>query len=233
LINGDTILEDISVKTMVISMLVLLIAFFSFIPAFAQPPEEEPAQMEEQKEEQMKESEHERTADANATADVKELADANMVAGKNLIADANAADDANKIADANTATDANAIRARVEEFEGLDRALGQIDRKGKEEIREWKRRTEDKLDLILAVQEQITAEFNFLRELAVEEGDVKITVAIDKMLLDRQERFKEVIERLEKERERLRHRSEREEKKSRDRDRSKDRGDRNKRDTRS
>ncbi len=188
-------------KTLVISMLVLLIAFFSFIPAFAQPPEDKPAQPGEQKEEPVKEPEHKKTADVNSIADV------------------------------NATADPNTVRAKIEEFEVLDEALEQIDKEGKDEIREWKRRTEDKLELVLAVQKQITAEFNFLRELAVEEGAVKTTAAIDRMLSDRQERYKDVIEKFEKERERLRQRSEREERKSRDRDRGRDRADRSRRNT--
>jgi len=174
------------VKTLVISMLILLIAFFSLIPAFGQPAGARPAQPGEQKEEPVKQPEHERTTDVNSTTD------------------------------ANSTADPNAVRAKIEEFEGLGEALEQIDREGRNGIREWTRRTEDRLDLSLAVQEQITAELNLLRELAVEEGAVKTTAVIDGVLLDRQERFKGVIEKLEKERERLRRRSERED---RDRER--------------
>ena len=186
-------------KTLVISMLILLIAFFTLIPAFGQPPEDKPGQLREQKEKPAEETEHKKTAGVS------------------------------------TAVDPNAVRARIEEFEGLNEALEQIDTESKGEIREWTRsRTEDKLNLALAVQKQITAEFNFLRELAVEEGAVKTTAAIDGILLDRQERFKDVIEKFEKERERLRRRSEREERRSREqerRERSRERVDRNRRDT--
>lgn len=174
-------------KTLVISMLVLLIAFFSFIPVFGQPPGDEPPQLREQEEKPTKKLERKETAGATTVADP------------------------------------NAIRAKIEEFEGLDEALEQINKEGKGETREWTRRTEDKLELALAVQKQITAEFNFLRELAVEEGAVKTTAAIDGMLLDRQERFKDVIEKFEKERERLRRRSEREERRSKDQERSRER----------
>ncbi len=174
-------------KASVISMLILLIAFFSLIPAFAQPPE------------------HGEATDVNS------------------IADANAITDANAIADANAAVDPNTDKARIEEFEKLDEALEEINKESKDEMREWTRKTESKLNLVLAVQMQITAEFNFLRELAVEEGAVKTTAAIDKILLDRQERFKDVIEKLERERERLRRNKEREERRGRDRDRGRER----------
>jgi hypothetical protein len=189
------------VKTLVISMLILLIALFGLIPAFGQPSEDETPQLKEQKEQPTKELEHKNIVDANASADP------------------------------------NTVRAKIKEFEGLNKALEQINKEGKDEIREWTRsRTEDKLDLALAVQKQIIVEFNFLREIAVEERAVKTTAAINKMLLDRQERFKDVIEKLEKERERLHRRSEREERRGKEeqergrerRERSRERVDRNK-----
>lgn len=189
-------------KALVISMLILLIAFFTLIPAFGQPPEDKPGQLREQKEKPAEQTEHKKTAGVS------------------------------------TSVDPNAVRAKIEEFEGLNEALEQIDTESKGEIREWTRRTEDRLNLALAVQKQITAEFNFLRELAVEEGAVKTAAAIDGMLLDRQERFKDVIEKFGKERERLRRLSEREERRSRDQERSRERRertrervDRNRRDT--
>ncbi len=128
--------------------------------------------------------------------------------------------DANAIADANAATDANAVRARIEKFEGLGTALGQVSNEGRSEINEWTRsRGSDKINLVQAVQEQVRAELNFLRELAVEEKAVKTAAAIDGLLLDRQERFKDVITKLEEEREKLRRRSELEERRARDEDR--------------
>lgn len=194
-------------KALVISMLILLIAFFSLISAFGQPPEARPAQPMEQEEKPAKEPERKtKTADANS------------------VADANAVADANTVTDANAAADPNAVRAKIEEFEGLGEALEQIDTKSGNEISEWTRgRLDDRLDLALAMQKQITAEFKFLRELAIKEGAVKTTAAIDGILLDRQERFKDVIEKLEKESGRLRRLSEREEKRSKDRERSKER----------
>jgi hypothetical protein len=171
------------VKALAISMLILLIAFFSFIPAFGQPAEDRPAQPMEQEEKPAKKPEHKKTADANAIADP------------------------------------NAVKAKIEEFEGLGEALEQIDKESGNEISEWTRgRLDDRLDLALAMQKQITAEFKFLRELAVKEGAVKTTAAIDGILLDRQERFKSVIEELERNSERLRRLGEREEKKSKERE---------------
>ncbi len=186
-------------KALVISMSILLVAFFSFTPAFGQPPEDRSPQpqLKEQKEEPVKKPEHKKTADANTVTDV------------------------NTVADANAITDPNAVRAKIKEFEGLGEALEQIDTKSGNEISEWTRgRLDDRFDLVLAVQKQITAEFKFLRELAVKEGAAKTTTAIDGILLDRQERFKDVIEKLEKETERYRRFTEREEKRKELRERS-------------
>ena len=204
-------------KALVISMLILLIAFFSLIPAFGQPPEDK------QKEEPVKEPEHKKTADANSIADAKAVTDTNAVA------------DANSVADANATADANAVRAKIKEFEGLGEALEKINTTSGNEISEWTRgKLDDRLDLVLAMKKQITAEFKFLRELAVKEGAVKTTAAIDGILLDRQERFKGVIEELEKKSERFRRLSEREERRNkeqeRSRERSRERTDRSKRD---
>ena len=211
-------------KTLVISMLILLIAFFSLIPAFGQPPEDKPAQPMEQEKKPVKEPEHKKTADANSVADANATADANSVA------DANAAADANSVADANAAADPNAVRAKIEEFEGLGEALEKIDTESGDEIREWTRgRLDDRLDLALAMQKQITAEVKFLRELAVKEGAGETTAAIDGILLYRQERFKGVIEELERNSERLRRRSEREEKKKEREQNSRERAGRGRR----
>jgi len=200
------------VKTLVISMLILLIAFFSLIPAFGQPPEDKPAQPMEQEKKPAKEPEHKKTADANS------------------VADANATADANSVADANAAADPNVVRAKMAKFEGLGEALEKIDTESGDEIREWTRgRLDDRLDLALAMQKQITAEFKFLRELAVKEGAGKTTAAIDGILLDRQERFKGVIEELEKKSERLRHLSEREEKRKEREQNSRERAGRSRR----
>ena len=175
-------------KTLVILMSILLVAFFSFTPAFGQPQDANQVQPVEQKEEPAKELEHTKTADANKVTD------------------------ANVAADANAITDPNAVRAKIEKFEGLSGALSQINTASSDEISKWTLGREEKLDLALAVQKQITEELKFLRELAVKEKAVKTTAAIDGILLDRQERFKDVLETLEKETERYRRFTEREEK---------------------
>jgi len=198
------------VKALVISMSILLVAFFSFTPAFGQPPENRSPQpqLKEQKEEPVKKPEPKKTADANTVTDVNTAADANAIA------------------------DPNAVRAKIKEFEGLGEALEKINTTSGNEISEWTRgKLDDRLDLVLAMKKQITAEFKFLRELAIKEGAVKTTAAIDGILLDRQERFKNVIEELEKESKRFRLREEkRKEQRERSSGRSRERTDRTKRD---
>jgi predicted RNase H-like nuclease (RuvC/YqgF family) len=144
-------------------------------------------------------------------------------------ADANTVTDVNTVADANS--DPNAVRAKIEEFKGLSEALEKIGEERKDEISKWTLSREEKLDLALAVQKQITEELKLLRELAIKEGAVKTTAAINGILLDRQERFKDVIEELEKESKRFRLREEKKkELRERSSGRSRERTDRTRRD---
>lgn len=123
------------------------------------------------------------------------------------------------ITDVNSIADANAVKSRIRAFEGLEGALERIDKEGKKETREWTLSdARNRLDLAKAVKEQVIAELNFLRELAVDEGAVKTTAAIDGLLVDRQERFGKVIKRMEKESEKVRLRNERGEKRRRERE---------------
>lgn len=194
-------------KALVISMSILLVAFFSFTPAFGQSQDANQAQPIKQKTEPVKKLEYKKTADANKVADANKITDANKVT------DANAAIDANTAADTNAISDPNAVKAKIEKFEGLSGALSLLNSASSDEISKWTSSSrEEKLDIALAVQKQITEEFKFLRELAVKEGAAKTTAAIDGILLDRQERFKNVIEKLEQETERYKKRAEREEK---------------------
>lgn len=188
-------------------MSILLVAFFSFIPAFAQSQDANQVQPIEKKEEPVKEPVSKKTADVNTVADVNKVADANAVT------------------DANAITDPNAVRAEIEKFKGLSGELAQINTESNKEIGEWtKGRLDDRLDLALAMQKQITAEFKFLRELAAKEGAAKTKAAIDGILLDRQQRFKGVMEELERNSERLRRLLEREKNKDRDHNGVRERG---------
>lgn len=126
--------------------------------------------------------------------------------------------DANAVTDANEVADANAVEAEARVFKELEEPLETISKKRKKETRAWMRRgAEDKISLANAVQKQITIELNFLRELAVEEGAAKTTEAIDRLLASRQERFEEIIEKIEKRKEKARL-TEREERRRKDRE---------------
>ncbi len=198
-------------KTFVISILILSIAFFNLIPANGQPVEDKQAQSTEKEEKSAKEKEYKKTAIANTTNDANTIVDAKT------IADINATSDVNSVTDANVAADPNAVRAEIEKFEGLGSELKKLNLKSEEEIREWTRgRLDDRLKLALTMQEQIKMELKFLQQIAVEEKAAKTTAAIDGILLDRQERFKGVIEELEKNNRRLRRRAEREERRNKD-----------------
>ena len=126
--------------------------------------------------------------------------------------------DANS-ADANSVTDPNKPAYMM--FEGLEEALKRVNKESRKEIREWTRSTaEDKTSLVKAVQKQVMAEFNFLRELAVEEGAEKTAAAIDGLIAARQKRFEEMTKEMEEARKRLR---KREERRGKDRDRTRER----------
>ena len=133
--------------------------------------------------------------------------------------------DVNAVADVNVAAEPNA--AKAEWIEELEKALERVKREGEKEIRAWLRgEIENKPRLAEAVQEQVAAELNFIREFAVEEGAVKTTEAVDRLLAGRNERFEEITKRMEEERRRERLR-EREERRGRDREqRRRDREDR-------
>ncbi len=168
-------------KCLTILMSILLIGSFSLIPIFASTEDEE----------------------YETAAEEEELTQGESTAGKDIT-------DVNSIADANAVSDANAVKSRIRAFEGLERALQSMDKEGQKEMREWTLSdARNRLDLAKAVQEQVIAELNFLRELAVDEGAVKTTAAIDGLLVDRQERFGKVIKRMENESEKVRLRSER------------------------
>lgn len=140
--------------------------------------------------------------------------------------------DVNAVADANAVAGPNAVEAKAEEFEGLEKALENLNRDGERHISAWMRGADEgRIRLAKAVQEEVATELNFIREFAVEEGAVITTEAIDRLLASRTERFERLIERMEEERrqERLREREDR--RRGRDRDtRRRDREDRRSRD---
>lgn len=189
-------------KLLAISMSILLILMVSFIlvPAFAQPPGYEPPPwLRTQKQPPEKKAERKPIKDANS-------------------------------ADANSVTDPNKPAYMM--FEGLEEALKRVNQESRKEIREWTRglvekgAAEKRMNLLKAVQEQVVEEFNFLRQLAVEEEAVKTAAAIDGLIADREKRFEEITQKMEAAMKRLR--GEREGRRGRDR-RDRDRGDQRRR----
>jgi hypothetical protein len=101
--------------------------------------------------------------------------------------------------------DPNKVRARVKSFEGLEKALMDVDRQSQNEMREWLQKTTDnRVTLERAVERQVRAELDFIRKLAVEEKAVKTVAAIDGIALNRQERSRKLLRRMEEEAKALR-----------------------------
>lgn len=168
---------------------------------------------------------------------MKQKAESEKKVGTKIkVVDANATTDANTIIEDNKINDPNAARAEIAKYNGLSVELEKINKESGNEIRQWTRdKLDERLELALAMQKQITTELKFLRKLAVKEGAKETKAAIDGILLDRQERFKDVIAELEKHNERSRRRAEREERRlnlervrGRSRERGRERDDRNK-----
>lgn len=119
---------------------------------------------------------------------------------------------AGRRADANVVTpgleflaDANSVRNRLKEFEGLEQDIEKLSRQGRREIQQWRDDTaEDQLDSARAVHKQAVAELLLIRTLAVDEGAAKTIAAIDGVLLDREERYGQLLRRMEAARERVR-----------------------------
>jgi hypothetical protein len=101
---------------------------------------------------------------------------------------------------ANILADPNAIIARIKTFEGLDKALSQVDGRARYEVREWlEKKTDNRVGLARAVDLQVRAEIRFIRDVAVEEKANKTTGAIDALLLGRQEQLKRLVAEVEEE----------------------------------
>jgi len=175
-------------RFIIISISIALLAFLSLIPALAQPPgyggppPGYGGPIEPNKQKQRAVKKQER----------KPIKDANSLTDPN---------------------DPNATIPAYKMYEGLEEALEQLNRSGEGKIREWERgEVANKINLAKTAEEQITAELNFIRELAVEEGAAKTTAAIDGLLAHRQKRSEEINQKLEEARKRQRAREERKDK---------------------
>jgi hypothetical protein len=141
------------------------------------------------------------------------------------------------LADSNTA---GAIRAKLKQFEGLEKGLEKINQKSKDEVGEWtlgigkkirldEDTLEDRIDLGRDVQRQVIRELVFLRGIAVKEGAKETAAAIEGVLLDRQRRYEKIFDEMSEAEDRIRQRDreererKRSERKIRDRSRDRDR----------
>lgn len=96
--------------------------------------------------------------------------------------------------------DPNKVRARIRSFEGLEKALVELDRQSQNEMREWLQKTTDnRTNLVRASERDARTELDFIRKLAVEEKAVRTVAAIDGISLNRQERTRKLLKEMEKE----------------------------------
>jgi hypothetical protein len=122
-------------------------------------------------------------------------------------------------ADANITAEPNEENLQAEMLKDIEKAFDELKRGGQREGREWMRlKSEEGMNLVKTVQDQLLNELNVLREIAAEEEAVKTTAAIDKLLRDRQERFERVLKRMEAEDEKMQRKEQRRERRSRERD---------------
>jgi len=100
----------------------------------------------------------------------------------------------------NQLADPNKIRAKVKSFAGLEKALSDLDRQSQSEIREWLQSTTDnRMNQVRAVERQVRAELDTIRKIAVEEKAVKTAAAIDGLELNRLERMRKLLKRIQEE----------------------------------
>lgn len=180
-------------KAIAISISMLLITCLLLTFAYAQPPGYGPPQQTPAKAQEQRHKEKKKATDANSTVD---------------------ANDANAPAEAN--------EPKYKMYEGLEGEITQIDEGAEKEMHEWARgdaesRIESRIKLIEAVQEQVLAELQFVKNLAVEEKAEKTAAAIDGLIANRQKRFEDVKDKLEKRRLQEREKK-REDRRTRDRE---------------
>jgi hypothetical protein len=88
--------------------------------------------------------------------------------------------------------------------ENVNQPAEQLDPQTQEQMRLWLQTTPDnKLELAKQIHPQIQAELGSIRTIAVEEKAKKTTAAIDGVLLARQERFDELVKKIEEQRKKL------------------------------
>jgi hypothetical protein len=100
----------------------------------------------------------------------------------------------------NQVADPNKVRAKVKSFAGLEKTLADLDRQSQIEIREWLQVTTDnRINQVRAVERQVKAELDAIRKIAVEEKAAKTVAAIDGLELNRLERMRKLLRRMQEE----------------------------------
>jgi len=89
--------------------------------------------------------------------------------------------------------DPNEIKARIKTFEGLEKAIEEIDGKSRSEKSAWlQSRIDNRTSLLRMVERQVEQELTFVRNIAVEEKAEKTTKIIDYVLSSRDDVFGKV-----------------------------------------
>jgi len=94
--------------------------------------------------------------------------------------------------------DPNKVMAAIKAFEGLQQQLDRLEASSRNEVQEWLRQStfDHRTQILRAVENQMRQELLLLRQLAAEEKANKTLAAIDGVLLQRQQRFRTIMERL-------------------------------------
>jgi hypothetical protein len=169
-------------KRLAVSSTIILTVFVILAQSFAAVRQTEPKSAEQRKAERARRREAERRQKWDPNS---------VVAGIDFLADP------------------NAIENKLKEFKGLKKALKSLNDKGRDERKEWRRvrsdedDIEDRRDFAKALQGQLIAELSMIREVALEENAEKTVAAIEGLLLDRQQRYAEVLKDLQKSLKRL------------------------------
>jgi hypothetical protein len=89
--------------------------------------------------------------------------------------------------------DPNEIKERIKTYEGLEKAIEEVDNNSVSEVRKWKQiRNDNRTSLIKSVERQYESEIKLVKKIAEEEKAEKTKKAIDDMIALRTERFSEI-----------------------------------------
>ena len=102
-------------------------------------------------------------------------------------------------------TDPNTVKAKLKTFEGMEKELKTLSRLGIREMRGWTTRQSASSPMLAkAVYQQVAAELNFAKKIAIEEKASKTTVVIDGLLVTRNERLDKLSKQMVVEKRKLR-----------------------------